>query len=187
MLMRDDLSNNLVHLTKGLTAEPARARSEASATLQKIMLSRKLVGGTGFIRGGYKCVCFSEAPISKISYLLASGGTKKFRYQPYGVLFDKTWLYERGARPAIYGPDADFDLLPEELRFRHVRFVLSSKYNIDHTEEREWRMRVDSLVFCPEVVTIVVPDRRAKDAFQRRFGDSWHYLVLADLGVTIGA
>ena len=72
-----------------------------------------LAGGTGYIKGAHRCVCFSEAPIGKLSHLLAENDHRKFKYQPYGVLVDKKWLYRRGGRPVIYCADADYDSLPE--------------------------------------------------------------------------
>jgi hypothetical protein len=36
--------------------------------LEKIAAEGRLRGGSGFIKGGYRCVCFTETPISEISY-----------------------------------------------------------------------------------------------------------------------
>jgi hypothetical protein len=186
--MRDDISEKLVHLTKGTGSDAKEHRKEALKTLGQILLEKKLRGGTGFIKGSHNCVCFSEAPISKLSQILATSKDGTFKYQPYGVIVDKRWLYKKGGRPAIYGPDLDYNKLPEEMRYRHVRFYLSEESTIDHTWEREWRIKTDELLISPEEVTIVVPDRKAKDAFTKKFKDEvWHYIVLSDLGVTIDA
>lgn len=186
--MRDDISEKLVHLTKGTGNDQAKHREQALIVLAKILKEKKLNGGTGYIKGSHKCVCFSEAPISKLSQIIAAGKDGKFKYQPYGVIVDKRWLYIKGGRPVIYGPDPDYSKLPEEMRYRHVRFHLSAETTIDHTWEREWRIKTDELTITPDDVTIVVPDRRAKNALVRKFpDDSWHYIVLSDLGVTIDA
>jgi hypothetical protein len=183
--MRDDLSDKLVHLTKGTGDDPCKHRAEALLTLGHIVNDGKLKGGTGFIKGGHKCVCFSEAPISKLSYIIAGEGQSAFKYQPYGVIVDKKWLFQKGGRPVIYGPDLDYDRLPGEMKYRHVRFSLSDSHSIDHTSEREWRIQTEELDITPEEVTLVVPDRKAKDTFIRKFGNSWHFVVLSDLGVNI--
>lgn len=184
--MRDDLSNKLVHLTKGTGSDPGKHRAEAFQALGKILKQRKLVGGSGLIKGGHTCVCFSEAPISALSRILAQNDRQEFRYQPYGVIVDKLWLYEQGGRPVIYGPDSDYALLPDAMKYRHVRFHLSAAYSIDYTGEREWRIKAEFLQISPDVVTIVVPDRRAKEAFVRHYKeDNWHFIVLGDLGVHI--
>jgi hypothetical protein len=186
--MRDDLSNQLVHLTKGTNANLKLHRQEAMESLFNILNEKRLRGGTGFIKGSYKCVCFSEAPIGKLSTLLAQNDQGVFKYQPYGILVRKVWLFQRGGRPVVYGPDQDFLMLPEEMRFRHVRFYLGEDYTIDHTWEREWRIHEASLPISPSDVTVVVPDRNAKEAFVDTFKDeAWHYMVLSDLGVTIDA
>lgn len=95
----------------------------------------------------------------------------------------KRWLFAKGGRPVIYGPATDFDELPEAFHYRHVRFWLGDEYDVDHTAEREWRILINELPLPPEHVTLVVPDRAAKDGFEEQFPGLWHYLVLADLGV----
>jgi hypothetical protein len=87
----------------------------------------------------------------------------------------------------IYGPGNDFDDLPEAFRYRRVRFWLSDDYDVDHTWEREWRLRADQLALPTEHVTLVVPERAVKDEFDKAFPARWHYLVLSDLRVRVDA
>lgn len=186
--MRDDLTDKLVHLTKGSGSDPKKHRQEAFETLIPIFTEKALRGGNGYIKGGHKCICFSEAPIRKLSHLLAEKDEDKFKYQPYGILVDKVRLYKRGGRPVIYGPAPNYEKFPEEMRYRHVRFWLSDKRRIDHTWEREWRHKMDSLPIKPGEITVVVPERAAKDVLAEHFKeDNWHYIVLSDLGVRIDA
>ena len=79
---RDDLSSKLVHLTKGTWVE-------ASVTFQNIINEKRLKGGSGGIKDNFQCVCFSEAPISKLSVILANRSELGFRYAPFGVMVDK--------------------------------------------------------------------------------------------------
>src|SRR5436190_24168723 len=109
-MIRDDLSDKLVHLTRGATDQAA-----ADAFLS-IVKERKVRGGSGCIKGGFRCVCFSEAPVSKLSHILANPSAHGMRYRPFGVMVDKTWLFSRGGRPVIYQPDADYELLHENQR-----------------------------------------------------------------------
>lgn len=186
--MRDDLSNKLIHLTKGESTDDKKNRGEALTILGKILKTKKLLGGNGFIKGGYKCVCFSEAPISKLSQIISLRDRKKFKYQPYGIIFDKAEIYSKGGRPVIYGPTSDYDQLPPSMKYRHVRFELSKKDVIDLTHEREWRIKTDAIDLSPKNVTVIVPDRRAKRVLEKKYSDDrWHYLVLSDLGVEITA
>jgi hypothetical protein len=182
--MRDDVSDKLVHLTKGTGSDAAKHREEAAAILVNILDQRKLVGGTGFIKGSHKCVCFSEAPIGKLAHILAIKENEKFKYQPYGIIVGKRWLFEKEGRPVIYGPDADYAILPDTMKHRHVRFDLG-KQDIDYTWQREWRIKTDTLQIAPPDVTVVVPDRSAKEAFAGGGFTDWHYIALSDLGVKI--
>jgi hypothetical protein len=140
-MIRDDLSANLVHLTRGSTAQ------EAARAFVSIFASRKLHGSTRDIRGGYKCVCFTEAPPAKLAAILAEPEHCKMRYKPFGVMVTKQWLFERGGRPAIYQPDNEFDLLHERHRYRHVRYEPGK---VDYTWEREWRLAADEIDLEPE-------------------------------------
>src|SRR5438445_703190 len=132
LMIRGDLSNCLVHLTKGATSD------EAANNFRSIIQSGRLRGGNGHIRGGYNCVCFSEAPISVLAQILARNSVDGMRYAPLGVMVKKTWLFLAGGRPVIYQPEAEFELLDEQQRYRHVRY--EPDRDIDHTWEREWRV-----------------------------------------------
>ena len=196
-MIRGDLSNRLIHLTKGTTAD------EAANNFINILRSGHIRGGDGFIRGGYTCVCFSEAPISVLSQILANPSVHGMRYAPLGVMVNKLWLFRQGGRPAIYQPEAEYELLHEEQRYRHVRY--EPDRGIDLTWEREWRLKTAQLRLDPGETTFVVPTR----AWEKRFmeehagdqqglalllGESaalaiepfpWHFVVLEDLGVEV--
>lgn len=194
-MIAHDLSENLVHLTRGDSYQ------EASGILEKILGERRLLGGTGFIKGEYRCVCFTEAPIARLGMILAQPTAHQNRYMPYGIMVKKQWLFRKGGRPVIYQPDGDFAVLPEELRYRHVRY---EPPKIDHSWEREWRIQTEALQLEPEEVTIVVPNRAWADRVRDRHASEasmiamvapvmagsaarvpWHFLSLEDLGVPI--
>jgi len=204
-MIRDDVSNKLVHLIKGDTEE------EAYNTLLEIIKTGKLLGGTGFIKGGYNCVCFSEAPISKLGQILALTNELKedarIKYQPFGVMVDKKWLFEQGGRPVIYQADDEFENLPEDIRYRHVRY--EPQNGIDWTWEREWRIKTDELILSPDNTTLIVPNRSYIKRIKKKHFNSlrkkvvksgrksiekiikqfrqykWHFIVLEDLGVEL--
>jgi hypothetical protein len=173
-VIRDDLSNKLIHLVRGDTVEDAFGR------LQAILDEGQLRGGNGFIRGGYNCVCFTESPIGKLGYVLASPDRANMRYQPFGVMLDKTFVYNEGGRPVIYQPEEDYTRLPEDLRYRHVRFDLSNAdAPVDHTWEREWRIRTDALRLPVDATTIVLPNRQWRDHLMANHADNMAYAVAA--------
>ncbi len=195
-MIRDDLSANLIHLTRGDSDQAA-----ADAFLA-ILESRQLLGSVRDIRGGYRCVCFSEAPLAKLASVLASTAQSSMRYKPFGVMVAKRWLFEKGARPVIYQPESEYDLLAEQQRYRHVRYEPGK---VDYTWEREWRVRVDALDLDPDQVTFVVPTRAWERWALKKHAESqrplnialmglaptapfpWHFAVLEDMGVSIEA
>ena len=194
-MFRDDLSNRLIHLSKG-------SYEEAKSTFYKIMKDGKLIGSNEAARGDDKVICFSEAPISKLSTILANPNAHNMRYRPFGVMYEKSYLFEKGARPVIYQTNTEYDLLNSEQKYRHVRFEPSK--GIDWTWEREWRIRADELDLDEEKVTLIVPNRSIEEEMKSdhharisrasmltSFGPnivgkfSWHFIVLEDLGVDI--
>ena len=180
-MIREDLSNMLIHLTKG-DAE------DALIDLIAILTDRALKGGNGYIKGSYKCVCLSEAPISKIGFIIASKH-RDFKYRPYGLIFKKEWIYKKGGLPVIYQPLKDYDLLHKDKKHLHMTFDISTDKKVDFTWEREWRIKTDRLDFEPKDVTIILPDRHVLNAVRTAFKsdetDGWHYIILEDLGVKI--
>jgi hypothetical protein len=171
--MRSDLANQLIHFTKG------DDREDAYQKLKLILHQHCLVGATGHVRGAIPCICFSEAPLTFLEHGLIneSGFT---RYAPFGLLFTKSYIFARGGRPVIYQPDAEFSLLPECLRWRHVRFDLAGDAAIDFTWEREWRLQTEALSFQFSDVEVVLPDEYFRDRFildaeYESYHDAWAY------------
>lgn len=195
-MIRGDLSERLIHLTRGSTD------LEAMRAFFSIVRGQRLLGSDRNIRGGHKCICFSEAPISVMAQMLAN---RESRYAPFGIMIDKTWLFGQGGRPVIYQPESEFSLLPEALQYRHVRYEPDRRKDRDFSWEREWRLRADSLVLEPSMTTLVVPHRHVVEHFKEEhatnqqsevfgLGDvgyisvsslPWHFLVLEDLGLEI--
>jgi len=146
---RPDISNNIIHFTKGENEE------EAFQCLCKIMNERQILGNIKLIKGNYKCVCFTEAPLASLRDGLANLDAH-FRYSLFGILFKKRRIFELGGRPVIYQTNEEFEGLPTEYRWRHVRY--EPNVPIDFTWEREWRIKCSALRFDPSNVRIVVPD-----------------------------
>lgn len=147
---RPDISDKVIHFTKAPTYE------DALGVLLTIVGEGRLLGGTGMIRGGYRCVCFTEAPLPAVASGLVNGGSFT-RYSPFGIMFEKNWVYQRGARPVVYQPDLEFTQLPEEMRWRHVRYEPAGTPPVDFSWEREWRLHSDELLFSANDAVLVVP------------------------------
>lgn len=172
---RTDLSNDLIHWVKGDSDE------ESFETLNKIIFSHKLIGDTGHIKGGYRCVCFTEAPEDTFHKIVG-------RYRPFGIRLSKRWLYALGGRPVIYQPESEYDDLHESHRWRHVRYEPNCNPPIDFTWEREWRIQTDELELPPGEARIIVPDISWAEALKQEhyrdelsrihyesvaYGDAW--------------
>ncbi len=79
---RWDLTRELIHFTQGDTPDAACSR------LRSILGDGYLRGSDHRITGGYRCVCFTEAPRAA----LAAGLVNRWnygRYAPFGLIFDK--------------------------------------------------------------------------------------------------
>jgi hypothetical protein len=151
---RHDISPDLIHFTKGENEEDAFRR------LQKIIAERRLIAGTQFIRGDYKCVCFSEAPLAILTGGLVNEEYYS-KYSPFGIMVSKRWLLAQGGRPVIYESDLEYNDLPETHRWRHVLYELREEEGfskVDFTWEREWRIKCDDVRFDEASAQIVVPD-----------------------------
>lgn len=170
-MRRPDISDQVIHFTRGDSIE------SAFETFWSIVRQSKLVGAQGMIRGQYRCVCFTEAPLDSIASSLAASWNHG-RYSPFGFMFDKDWLFGRGARPAIYQSPEEYDLLPESHRWRHVTYSPDLGSNrVDFTWEREWRLKTDALALDPTVATLVVPNMAWRDRLLLRLQTEEDLLV----------
>lgn len=157
---RIDLSNYLIHFTKG---QDENDIDGAYLNLKNIIKSQLLIANTGDIRGGYSCVCFTEAPIDclKLSNGIVCYDGKQ-RYSNFGIMIPKVEIYNLGGRPAIYTDSKDFEQLPEHMKYRFVRFeplknIGISDSKCDFTWEREWRINRSVSFYELKNYQIIVP------------------------------
>lgn len=167
-MSRRDISDSLIHFTKG------QSLREAFARLRKIVVDEALIGSKRRIKGAHECVCFSEAPLDSLGSGLVNPHYYS-RYSPFGILVQKEWLFRLGGRPVIYQPDAEYSKLPESLQWRHVRY---EPPEIDFTWEREWRIPRRSLSFNSTCAFIVVPDLCWANKLVSEYEDEQDYNIL---------
>lgn len=165
---RPDMSDKLVHFTSGVDENDAYDR------LTTIVEEHKLLGSGAKIKGGYECVCFSEAPLNSLQHGLVNP-TAYSRYTPFGIIVDKRWLFERGGRPVIYQSDAEYHTLPEPLRWLHMRYDPGT---VDFTWEREWRIQTRELQFEPNQAGIVVPTHQWAERLLGEHDQEQDFVVL---------
>ena len=68
-------------------------------------------------------------------------------------------------------------MLPEELRWRHVRYEPTGDQAIDFTWEREWRMPCDELRFSPADAVVIVPNEEWASALRKNHDDEQDMVV----------
>ena len=147
---RSDMTRAVTHLTK--EAKIDGKDLSALEVLVKILKEKKLKGSTtksGFIVGN---IIYQEE-------LEENSKNPKVRYRPFGLSFDKQYIYEKGGRPVIYDKTNEAkEYLTREQYWRIVSYDLSDDDKIiDWTHEREWRVPGD-LKFNLGQVSVVVKD-----------------------------
>lgn len=171
-MSRPDISQDLIHFTTGETEELAFKR------LQKIIREKKLIGSNKMIKGGYRCVCFSEAPVASLPGGLVNEDYYS-KYSPFGIMVSKKWLFTKGGRPVIYQPFSEYDPLQESHRWRHMTLELRDTHSkSDFTWEREWRINCDELPFDQSSAKIVVRDSNWAARLLQEHDDDQVYTVM---------
>jgi hypothetical protein len=112
LLFRTDISPFLAHLTK------TAGDSSAETVLRVILDSGQLLAGSGEISdvkyGGnnlqmsveqrkafFGAICFTETPLSEV-YCLLDLASRRINLEPYGLLFVKERIRNKGASPVYY-------------------------------------------------------------------------------------
>ena len=153
IISRTDLCGQVTHLTK--SNQVGGTQLSAMDVLIKILRDRKVVGSTtssGFIVGSRSAVCFQDAPIYSICQNIEfeskrhkEGSEKAPKYEAFGIMFPKKYVYSKGGRPVIYENTLYAkNMLPKDSWWRIVNYDLSDSNNIiDWSHEREWRVPGD--------------------------------------------
>lgn len=157
-MIRDDLSKQLFHWVSG------EHYSDAMDALLSIIDVNQIYGSNQNIKGDFTCICFTETPAKHFDF-------SKTRYKPFGIGIPKTEIFKLGGRPVIYQPNDEYELLSDEIKWRHVRFDLCGNHPIDFTWEREWRLRGEYIDLPDTKTVIVVPDDNWLNALCQEFDD----------------
>jgi hypothetical protein len=188
---REDISRFVVHLTKDTYD------GSAADNLISILRAKRIEARTPHCLFKYKIekgkfdeslkkrffsVCFTETPLSQIRFLSGDIPGRKVLLQPYGLVFKRSTMLEKGASPAIYlngdGTQhkrllldrfkSDFSEIETlaDARAKHgeVSEALISYYALcnimaghhDFSWEREWRYCSDFDFKYFEVIAILV-------------------------------
>lgn len=108
---RDDLSKFLIHLSRDLLGATAKENLinilkdktiEARHAHCLVMHKFEQMRFSKVLRCEFKSVCFTEAPLSQVHQLTRIIPKRTIKLKPYGLVFWKDALMDRGANPAIY-------------------------------------------------------------------------------------
>ena len=170
-MSREDISDYVIHFTKG------EDDTDAFERLRTILYEMRLVGSCRNIRGNHTCVCFSEAPLAALENGLLNSSAYSC-YSPFGVLFNKSSIFQQGARPVIYQPYNEYEQLPESHSWRHVTYNPASNPPVDFTWEREWRILANEFHFDGSNAAVVVPNGIWADRLIREHSQVERFKVL---------
>lgn len=139
---RPDLTPFLIHLTKNTKANN---NSSAFDNLVSILQSGEILASKVFIKGPNGVVCFMDVPFMSLKYILNkdTANPKNPQYESFGVVIKKTTAYKKGARPVLYLSNDELEKIgiPEEERWKVVKFGGIETKAVNWTHEREWRAK----------------------------------------------
>lgn len=133
---KPDLSPFLFHFTSG---------GDPFSNINSIIEERRLVCRRN-VETYLKAVCFSESPLTlSLQVFNYMNEWPKPRFSKYGLGFKRDVLIrDCVARPVIYGDEHEYELLPNELKWRFERLDVSQH---DFQWLREWRIKGDTFDF----------------------------------------
>lgn len=118
-----------------------RAERDARAALSRIVESRVLKAGGRLIRQSFPMVSFTAVSPERVADLHRyRSHLIRWDFEPWGIVFDREWLVQRGARPVKYLPAKSFSKLdPGDQPF----FQKHEPPDCDFSAEEEWRIQGD--------------------------------------------
>jgi len=122
----------------------------------------------------FNVCCFTECPLTQIQHMIGYKPGRQVQLEPYGFVFRRELLIERGAQPVtnINSYDVDksirqaYDMDFEEAkrmkftgtRWKKLAFLSAMHSGYDFSWEREWRHLADFSFEKSDLVCVVVPD-----------------------------
>jgi hypothetical protein len=126
------------YLDNLILGQPASDHS-ALATLERILVSRRLLASGATIRGS-RAVCFTAVPLLQLPQLRQYRRHRcRWDFEPYGICIRRDWLANQGTREVRYLDDSDWQDLSEQDRPFFQRRTSGTGQQIDWSAEREWR------------------------------------------------
>ncbi len=111
---KKDYSPLLVHLTRegeingvAMTARYRLNSILSDKTLKAFnykycLFGPNLASQSSSLQDKFKVVCFTETPVDQIDVLLEDVIERDFKLEPYGLVFEKKYIREKGGNPVFY-------------------------------------------------------------------------------------
>ncbi len=173
---------SIEHYIDRVWSRGAVPECNAYETLLQILEQQRVAGNTRMTRSDSRCVSFSAVPLAELlSRRQFRSHLGRWDWEPYGVLVRRDALQSLGARPVIYGDEADFKSLDASDRdYFQPRGTKNARNPQDWSSECEWRLRGD-LDFCdlpPDSILIFTHTQSQAQQIARRF--PWPVLWIGD-------
>lgn len=118
-----------------------RACRDARAALSRIVTSRRINASGRLIRGCFPVVSLTAVLPERIADLRRyRSHLIRWDFEPWGIVFDRDWLIQCGARPVHYLPSQSFKKLEEH---EQPFFQKHEPPDCDYSAEEEWRIQGD--------------------------------------------
>ncbi len=161
---------SLAEYCQSLVSERPNAGHSAFDTLARILGEGLILGSRRLNRCGFSVTCFTECLPSELRSLVEwRRGLIRWSFEPYGLAFRKSTMFDFGARPVIYAVEQAFDDLSEDLKYL---FQLQNPDGKQWSFEREWRMRgnVRLADFDQDEVFVIVRTVAEAEIVAKEFG-----------------
>ncbi|MCD8361912.1 MAG: hypothetical protein LUC98_02925 [Lachnospiraceae bacterium] len=169
IVRQSDFTLRLTHLTR--RTDNMRAIDVLFQILDEKCL--RASDKSGFIRKNNRAVCLQEHSLYSLAEnILFEDEKATLKYEAFGLRFNKGVLFQKGARPAIYGTEEELDQIPENLQWRCIRMDISDSNKIvDWSHEREWRYNGD-LMFEYSDIEVILGCGKSYREFIERYKES---------------
>ncbi|MCR9291785.1 MAG: hypothetical protein NXI32_03640 [bacterium] len=107
------------------------------SSLERICRDGRILGSRRLMRSKLRCVSFSAVPLPQLlERRTYRSHLARWDWEPFGLLISRRALQALGAKPVIYGSEADFRQLSADQR----PFYQPRGTKQDWTQELEWRV-----------------------------------------------
>ena len=145
---------------------------DSLSALRRILLSQRMIASNDLTRSATPVVCFADVRLTEIIQRRTfRSHLARWDFEPYGIAIRKDSLQRLGARPVIYGNEADWDALEEADAADRPFFQLAVSQDGKHDWRSEHEIRLchdlplkqfgpdEAIVFVPSIeqAQLIVP------------------------------